>query len=153
MAAIAGASAGVAGRIVTPSILASRYRRRRGRVGREPVTVFAGGCVGAGGWPWGTFVANLAGAFVLGWVAAILHRGRRRAFLAFTPAVVAGAELDGDTRRHVAVGFLGAYTTFSTWMLDSDRLQLQRHDGAAALNVLGSLVLGFAALWLGYALG
>ena len=82
------------------------------------------------GFPSGILVVNLTGAFVLG--------------------IVAGAELEGDVRRLVATGFLGAYTTFSTWMLDSDRLWLQRRQHrAAALNLLGSLVLGLFAVWLG----
>ena len=85
------------------------------------------------GFPYGILAVNLSGAFALG--------------------VVAGAELDGDARRLAATGFLGAYTTFSTWMLDSDRLWLQRRHRAATINVLGSLALGLAAVWLGRLLG
>jgi CrcB protein len=82
------------------------------------------------GFPVGILAVNLTGACALG--------------------VVAGAELDGDARRLAATGFLGAYTTFSTWMLDSDRLWLQRRQHlAAAINVGGSLVLGLGAVWLG----
>ena len=110
---------------------------------REPVAVFAGGCVGAlaragltealpptaGGWPWATFAANLVGAFVLGWVAATLHRGRRRAFL--------------------ATGVCGALTTFSGFqlelveLLDRGRVEIAAGYGAA------SLVLGLWAVLLG----
>ena len=85
------------------------------------------------GFPSGILVVNLSGAFVLG--------------------VVAGAELDGDARRRAATGFLGAYTTFSTWMLDTDRLWLQKHRRAAAINLLGSLALGLVAVWLGRLIG
>ena len=85
------------------------------------------------GFPSGILVVNLTGAFALG--------------------VVAGAALEGDARRLVATGFLGAYTTFSTWMLDSDRLWLQRHRRAAAVNLLGSLALGLLAVWVGRLLG
>ena len=82
------------------------------------------------GFPYGILVVNLTGSFALG--------------------VVAGAELDGDTRRLVATGFLGGCTTFSTWMLDTDRLWLQRRPHiAAAANLLGSLALGLAAVWIG----
>lgn len=86
------------------------------------------------GFPYGILVVNLTGAFTLG--------------------VVAGAELDGDARRLAATGLIGAYSTFSTWMLDTDRLWLQRgHRRAAAVNLLGSLVLGLAAIWLGRLIG
>jgi CrcB protein len=81
------------------------------------------------GFPYGILAVNLSGAFALG--------------------LVAGAGLDGDARRLAATGLLGAYTTFSTWMLDSDRLWLQRHRAAAVVNVAGSLALGLAAVWLG----
>lgn len=85
------------------------------------------------GFPLGIVVVNLSGAFALG--------------------VAVGAGLDGDARRLVATGFLGAYTTFSTWMLDTDRLWLERRRRAAAANVVLSLVLGLAAVWLGRQLG
>lgn len=48
-----------------------------------------------------------------------------------------------------AVGFLGAYTTFSTWMVDTDRLVGAGRYGAAALNIAGSLAAGLAATVLG----
>ena len=85
------------------------------------------------GFPYGILAVNLSGAVALG--------------------LVAGAALEGDARRLAATGFLGAYTTFSTWMLDSDRLWLQRRRTAAAVNVAGSLALGLAAVWLGRELG
>jgi fluoride exporter len=110
---------------------------------REPVAVFAGGCLGAlaraglaellppaaGGWPWATFVANLAGAFVLGWVAAVVHRGRRRAFL--------------------ATGVCGALTTFSGLQLELLELLDRGRLGAAAGYAGASLALGLWAVLLG----
>ena len=48
-----------------------------------------------------------------------------------------------------AVGFLGAYTTFSTWMVDTDRLMAAGRYGFAALNIFGSLFSGLAATALG----
>jgi CrcB protein len=56
-------------------------------------------------------------------------------------------------RLAVAVGFLGAYTTFSTLAHDSDALWRSGHGGRATLNLLGSLVLGLAAVRLGLVLG
>jgi len=48
-----------------------------------------------------------------------------------------------------AVGFLGAYTTFSTWMVDTDRLLASGRYGFAALDVFGSLFAGLAATAFG----
>ena len=79
--------------------------------------------------PWGILAVNLSGAFALG--------------------MVAGARIDGDTRTLVATGLLGAFTTFSTWIVDSLRLG----ERAGAANVAGSLALGLLAVWLGRELG
>jgi CrcB protein len=83
--------------------------------------------------PAGILVVNVSGALALG--------------------VLVGAAVSGDAYRLAATGVLGAYTTFSTWMLDTQRLGAQRRPGAAALNVAGSLVLGVAAVWLGRRIG
>jgi fluoride exporter len=86
-----------------------------------------------GQWPWATFIVNLAGAFILGWVLTRL------------------AERTAPTRHwrfFAGTGFCGALTTFSTMqlellnMLDADRYAL------AALYVLASLAAGFAAITL-----
>lgn len=82
-----------------------------------------------GAFPYGTLVVNLSGALLLG--------------------VLVGAAPDGDLRRLAGIGLLGAYTTFSTWMLDSHRLAADGRRRAAALNVVASLALGLAAVWLG----
>lgn len=83
--------------------------------------------------PLGTLVVNLSGSLLLG--------------------VVVGAGAGGDTRRLVATGLLGAYTTFSTWMLAGHRLARDGRRGLAAANIAGSLVLGIAAVWLGRRIG
>jgi CrcB protein len=86
------------------------------------------------GWfPWGTLAVNLSGSALLG--------------------LVAGLALHGDALTLVAGGLLGSYTTFSTWMLDSERLAEHHSDRALVANLLGSLLLGFAAVALGRALG
>jgi CrcB protein len=79
--------------------------------------------------PFGTLVVNLSAAFVLG--------------------LLAGADVGGDALRLAGTGFVGAYSTFSTWMLESHRLVEEGELRAAALNVAGSLVLGFGAVALG----
>lgn len=50
-------------------------------------------------------------------------------------------------------GFCGAYTTFSTWMVDTDKLISAGRYGVAAANVFGSLFAGLAATTLGLAVG
>lgn len=50
-------------------------------------------------------------------------------------------------------GFCGAYTTFSTWMVDTDRLVCAGRYGTAAANLLGALAAGLAATMLGVGLG
>jgi CrcB protein len=83
--------------------------------------------------PFGTLAVNLTGAFLLG--------------------LLAGAGVGGDALRLAGTGFVGAYTTFSTWMLETHRLAEEGEHGAAAVNVIGSLVLGFGAVALGHAVG
>jgi len=79
--------------------------------------------------PWGIVVVNMSGAFALG--------------------VLTGADLGEDASWILATGLVGAYTTFSTWMVDSRALAL----GPRSANLLGSLALGLAAVWLGRELG
>ena len=91
-----------------------------------------------GPFPWGTFVVNISGCFVIGFLSALLT-GK---FLPH-PAL----------RTAVLVGFVGAYTTFSTFAYQS--LQLLR-GGAVALavaNLAGSVTAGLLAVWLGTTVG
>jgi CrcB protein len=81
------------------------------------------------GFPFGTLAVNLSGSLLLG--------------------VLVGAALSGDAYRLAGTGLLGAYTTFSTWMLETQRLAEDGRPGLGALNVAGSLVLGVATVWLG----
>ena len=81
--------------------------------------------------PWGTLAVNLSGAFALG--------------------VVAGA-VSGDALRLAGTGFLGGYTTFSTWVFETHRLGEDGQAGLGVLNLAGPLVLGVLAVWLGRSL-
>ena len=83
--------------------------------------------------PYGTLVVNISGAVILG-VATGLALGHDQALLAGTAAV-------------------GSYTTFSTWMLETQRLAEERQHRKAAVNVIASLVLGVAAAALGRLIG
>lgn len=79
--------------------------------------------------PFGILAVNLSGTFVLG--------------------LLAGLALHGDAYRLAGGGLIGAYTTFSTWVFDSQRLGEEGRARLATVNLAGSLVLGLAAIWLG----
>jgi CrcB protein len=83
--------------------------------------------------PFGTLVVNISGAVILGLLAG-LTLGHDAALLAGTAAV-------------------GSYTTFSTWMLETQRLAEEREHRNVVLNIVVSLVLGVAAAWLGRLIG
>lgn len=83
--------------------------------------------------PYGTFAVNLAGAFLLG--------------------LVVGLAVSEDTLRLAGTGALGAFTTFSTWALESQRLAEDGQGRLGALNFAGSLAGGLLAVWLGRLLG
>lgn len=88
--------------------------------------------------PLGTFVINLTGSLLLGFIATItLER----------------ALIDPRWRLAVAVGFIGAYTTFSTFTYESIKLLEAGSYGLAALNVLGSTLLGLLGAAIGIAIG
>jgi CrcB protein len=91
-----------------------------------------------GAFPLGTVVINLSGSFLLGLLFAL---------------AVEEARLPSEVRPALMIGFLGAYTTFSTLMLESWRLV---EDGALALavaNLAGSMILGVVAVVAGMAIG
>lgn len=96
----------------------------------------------AGAFPLGIFVVNLTGAFALGVLAGL---------------IVDRGALPTDLRNPLMVGFVGAYTTFSTLMLDSFRLFEDGLPALAVVNIGGSMMLGVVAvvggLWLGRTLG
>jgi fluoride exporter len=92
----------------------------------------------AGGFPWGTFAVNVSGSFLLGLAVTLL--GER---LTVAPWV----------RASVAIGFLGAYTTFSTLSLESYRLLETRSYVLAGANLAGSVAAGLVALYGGVVLG
>jgi len=90
-----------------------------------------------GAFPVGTLFVNITGSLLLG----ILMGG------------VEVEQVSPEVRLAFAVGFLGAYTTFSTFSYESLRLLESGHLGMAALNMVVSNVLGVAAAVAGLALG
>jgi CrcB protein len=91
-----------------------------------------------GQFPWGTFVVNLLGAFALGIVVALT-----------TERLV----LSPDWRVALGIGFLGAFTTFSTYTYETVKLAEDGAIGLALMNSIGMLALGLIAAVLGLALG
>ncbi|HWE81736.1 MAG TPA: fluoride efflux transporter CrcB [Gaiellaceae bacterium] len=91
-----------------------------------------------GAFPWGTFVVNITGAFALG--------------LVFTLATERW-EVAPWLRSALTIGFLGAYTTFSTLSFETYRLAADRALGLAAANLFGSCTAGLVAVYLGVVIG
>src|SRR6202020_3605759 len=83
--------------------------------------------------PYGTLVVNLSGAVILG--------------------LLTGLALAGDAALLAGTAAVGSYTTFSTWMFETQRLTEDRELGRAAANVVASLVLGVAAAAFGRWIG
>lgn len=108
-----------------------------GAVSRYLVDSFVAERTG-GSFPWGTLAVNASGTFALGLLFAM---ATERAFL---PAEVRGP---------LMIGFLGAYTTFSTYMLESYRLIEGGAWGLALANLGGSLAVGGVAIIAGLAIG
>jgi CrcB protein len=88
--------------------------------------------VGAG-FPLGTLAINLSGSFVLGLLTAL--------------------PLSADALLIAGTATIGSYTTFSTWMFETDRLAESGAPVAAALNLVVSIVLGVALAALGRTIG
>lgn len=83
--------------------------------------------------PLGTFVINVTGAWLLGFLG--------------------GLALRPDIALLAGTAFVGAYTTFSTWMLETHRLGEERQLSAALANIAMSVLLGLSAAALGLWMG
>lgn len=92
----------------------------------------------AGSFPWGTLVVNATGSLVLGLL-----------FAMTTERAILPAEIRGP----VLIGFIGAYTTFSTYMLESWGLIEVGSYVQAVANVGGSVLIGLVAVAAGLAIG
>ena len=112
---------------------------------RELAAIFAGGIAGAwlragllelapfspGHWPWATFIANVAGAFALGY---------------FTTSLQERLPLSAYRRPLLGTGLCGALTTFSTVQVELVRMGQDGYAGLAAVYAATSIVLGFLAV-------
>jgi fluoride exporter len=83
--------------------------------------------------PLGTFIVNVTGAFALG--------------------ILFGARASHDLTLLLGLGFLGGFTTFSTWMFESERLTIDGYGAAAVRNIAISTAAGFAAVTIGVLIG
>jgi CrcB protein len=83
--------------------------------------------------PAGTLVVNLSGAFALG--------------------VLTGAAVSTHVAFVFGTGFMGGYTTFSTWMVETERLGEAGELASAFLNLGVSMLAGFAFVAAGFYLG
>jgi CrcB protein len=86
-----------------------------------------------GQFPLGTFVVNVTGGFVLG--------------------LLVGLSVAGDTLLLLGTGFLGSFTTFSTWMVEAERLGEDATFRLMWLYLPGSMVAGLATTGAGWILG
>ncbi|ARV59962.1 chromosome condensation protein CrcB [Nostocales cyanobacterium HT-58-2] len=103
-----------------------------GALSRYYLTIFFGHWLGTA-FPYGTFFINITGTFLMGF------------FTTFTSKLAIFPELN----LLVAVGFLGSYTTFSTYALDTSNLIRTKDYKSALFYWSASLVLGFLSIELG----
>jgi fluoride exporter len=83
--------------------------------------------------PFGTLTVNISGAALLG--------------------LFTGMALGKEAALLAGTAFVGAYTTFSTWMLETQRLGEERQLRAALANIIVSVILGEAAAFIGQQIG
>ena len=100
-----------------------------GSVARHLVSLLALSQLGMG-FPWGTLAVNVLGSGLIG--------------------LAAGAGLQGDARLLLVTGFLGGFTTFSAFSLETNALA-ERAPWLAAAYVAASIGLGALAFWAGQA--
>ena len=87
----------------------------------------------AGAFPLGTFIVNCTGSFALG--------------------LLTGLAVSGDARLVAGTGFLGAYTTFSTWMVEAQRAGEDADWLTMWLHLIGSMLAGLSTAGAGWLLG
>lgn len=107
-----------------------------GAIARYALGVYIGSRLGIR-FPYGTFVINVSGCFIVGFSLALLARTTASEYW----------------RYLIPIGFIGAYTTFSTFEYETLRAIQDGQPMSGLLNVVVSVVIGFIAVWLGSTLG
>jgi CrcB protein len=90
--------------------------------------------------PWGTWLINVAGSFLIGWFGALTGRN-------------GALSVPMDIRLFVMVGICGGFTTFSSFSLQTLELLQSGEAALAGLYILGSVALCLLAVWGGTLLG
>lgn len=121
--------------------------------GSQAVVIMLGGALGAlaryvfssvvneklgSSFPYGTLSVNVLGSFIMGFLAIVL---------------VEKMGLEPLWRLGIFVGFLGAFTTFSTFSMETMNLFEQGLPARALMNMLISVMLSVLAVWLGFIIG
>jgi len=88
--------------------------------------------------PYGTFFINCTGSFLIGFMITLLAERTH-----WSP----------NWRYLIPVGFIGAYTTFSTFEYETFRVMQEGEVSMALLNIFLSVLVGFVAVWLGVIAG
>ena len=88
--------------------------------------------------PYGTLVVNLSGCFMLGFLASLAEKK----FV-----------LNADLRLLLMIGFCGAFTTFSTFIFETDALLKNGQAARAFANICLSIIFGFILFKVGSLLG
>jgi fluoride exporter len=104
-----------------------------GSVTRHGLNLYAARLLGSQ-FPWGILLVNIAGCLAMGCVAAGLLR----------------LQLPDAIRLFLATGFLGGFTTFSAFALDTMKLVQAGQTGLAAVYVLASVVVSLLAIFVGF---
>ncbi len=119
--------------------------------GRELAAVFVGGAIGTvaraglealaapdpGRWPWPTFIANIVGAFLLGY---------------FVTRLLERLPTSSYRRPLLGTGLCGGLTTFSTMQVETIKMIEHHHYGLAAGYTLASIALGLLAVYVATAM-
>lgn len=85
-------------------------------------------------YPWGTFFINISGSFIIGFLLVI---------------VTSRLSINDYWRLALAVGFTGAYTTFSTFEYEVLSLFEKQKSFLAITYIISSVIIGFLAVWSG----